>query len=369
MGVGRVGERRRGGAGAENVLHHERLDARHVEPAHGLRAPELGKLVERRVPLQHQGDVVTAGKGHDARRSLAAQLCQALDAVGAGCHAAHVEPLAPRRNQLRGIPARAEDDAVGRQNHEPGIRGGHDEGEHPIGPRVLPRVGDRRLVAVVAVGDVERVARGGGCEALRFIVGHDPEPHRDTVEFGSRRRRAPGHRGQRRRERTVGIGSEEKDRLEVGARRPQQREAIGLGRGVRLLMRPHPPRLELLRPHRRQHPDPRAALPARQGEVLGNRVHGVGGVGAEHSFLAPRRELARRPQVAILSRRRFREGEVHDIVRVPRGQLRALFRRQHVVGGREQRAQARRRGEALAPERRRERRQVGVHHGGDSPCP
>src|SRR2546422_139565 len=155
----------------------------------------------------------------------------------------------------------------------------------------------------------------------------------------------------------------------VAARPPQRGGATALGRGGRLAVRPPPPRLEALRPHRREHPDPRAALPARQREVLGNRVHAIGGVGAEHPFLAPRRELTRRPEVAILPRRRFREREVHDIVRVPRGKLRALFRRHHVVGGREQRAQARRRAEALAPERRRERRQVGVHHGGESPCP
>src|SRR3989442_6804189 len=70
---------------------------------------------------------------------------------------------------------------------------------------------------------------------------------------------------------------------------------MGLGRGVHFPGGPHPPCLEALRPHCREHPDPRAALPARQREVLGNHVHGIGGGGAGRPPPSPPPRATRPP--------------------------------------------------------------------------
>jgi len=179
---------------------------------------------------------------------------------------------------------------------------------------------------MVSVRDVQRrPARKGrklGC--LLSLNRPHPDPHAVELSSGcGHTHRGPG---ERLRERPVGIGRDQEDRLEARPRRPQQREPVGLRGGVRLLVRPHAPRREGLRADGRDHADPSADLARRERVVLRHDVHRLGGVGLQHSFPTPRGKEGGGSGVAVFGRRRFRENEVDDIVEVPRGVARPLLR-------------------------------------------
>jgi hypothetical protein len=80
-------------------------------------------------------------------------MCQRIGLVG---QLRDVEPAPPSIEHRFGPATRAEDHPVRRQHRETRVSRRHDQGQQPIGGRLLLGVRHRRLVAVVAVGDIDR---------------------------------------------------------------------------------------------------------------------------------------------------------------------------------------------------------------------
>ena len=146
-----------------------------------------------------------------------------------------------RKHPLQ-LPPRTKDHAMGRQHGETGILRRDDERQHAIGRRGFERVGTRRLVAMMTVGYVQR--RIGKRETVN--VGHDPETDAHTVELGGRIRLARRRCGNRVRQRTIVIGCQEEDRLDVGDGGTHERQAIGLRPGMRAFVRANAARVVAL---------------------------------------------------------------------------------------------------------------------------
>jgi len=72
----------------------------------------------------------------------------------------------------------------------------------------------------MAVCDVELRPARQGRELARLGSAHVPQPEAHAIELGARGRHATRRLRERLRERAVGVGSEQKDGLETGARRP-----------------------------------------------------------------------------------------------------------------------------------------------------
>src|SRR5439155_22766460 len=115
--------------------------------------------VEWRIRFQDERQVLTVGKRHEAGRPARAKLGETPDGVCARGETPHVEEPAPAIEERERIPPRTEDRAMRRPDREPLVPGRNNEGENTTAGRVLLRVGDRGLVAMMAVGDVQRTQR------------------------------------------------------------------------------------------------------------------------------------------------------------------------------------------------------------------
>jgi len=100
-----------------------------------------------------------------------------------------------------------------------------------------------------------------------------------------------------------------------------ERQAVGLGPRVRLLVRANAPGLVALGGHGGEHPAAREPLPRGEREILRQDIQCRSSVATQHAVTTPRRQSFRRVAVALvlrLPRRRFRQHDVHDIVPVER---------------------------------------------------
>ena len=184
---------------------------------------------------------------------------------------------------------------------------------------LLP-VGDRGLVAMMAVGDQER---RGELELAR-LDRPDPRAHAALDDVCSRLARRP-------LEERLGV-VEQEDRLELCPRRAQQAQAPFLRSGMRALVRQDDPVLVRDGRHRRREPFARACDPVRAGVVLRDPPVGLRRFD-EHAARAPLGQVARGPLL------RVRQRQMHDVVRAAREVLEPLRIRDHVVGRRDERAE------------------------------
>src|SRR5438105_3387166 len=156
--------------------------------AHGGRPGHARDAVERGVGLEDERNVVVVREHDDTRRAVATELGEPLDAIHARRDAPHLEPRAPLVDQLRRVAAGTEHDPVRRQDGQSGIVARHNKRQYPVGPGVLRGEGDRGLIAMMAVGDVERRPTGERRELGAARPGDAPHPDAHPVELGARRR-------------------------------------------------------------------------------------------------------------------------------------------------------------------------------------
>ncbi len=188
------------------------------------------------------------------------------------------------------------EEPVRREDLETGVGGRDEDDHHPVGAR-LGGVGDRGLVAVVAVGDQE------------LAVGEELS-HAGAVE-------APQARALGRQVGlAVGHGDgrlavvEEEDRLELRAGGAQEPQTALLRAGVRALVRKDRAGLVGLDPQRGDEP---AALPrdaVGTDVVLRDRPHGGRVLGQENALVEP---CAEEPPGLVLG---VVQRQVHDVVGV-----------------------------------------------------
>ena len=162
----------------------------------------------------------------------------------------------------------------------------------------LVPVRERRLVAVVAVGDVDRPVAERLGHALGGGAGDGGAPVRvavAVVRLAPGRGRQPGRRrGEQALDRAVVVGEEQEDRAEVGVRGPVQAQPVDLGAGVRALVRQHHALVQ------GGQPEPRDEAPAGAFAAVRPRVRLVHDddarqlVAHEHALLAPAAERGRR---------------------------------------------------------------------------
>ena len=103
---------------------------------------------------------------------------------------------------------------------------------------MLVEVFEARFVAVVAVGDEDRLRRRSGPDGrVGRLVGDGPEPV-DDAEVVGRLQRASGRDGRPRGadHLAVGVGVEAEDGAQVEAGGPEELEPVGLRAGERLLV-------------------------------------------------------------------------------------------------------------------------------------
>ena len=183
--------------------------------------------------------------------------------------------------------------------------------------------GECGLVAVVAVGDQE--LRVG--EALAWIVLDAPEPVAPRGEV----RLALGNL-----DRVAVV--QQKDRLELGPRRPQEPQAPLLRPGVRSFVRQDDSVLVGLESQgdHESVADPRH--PVRAGVGLRQRPDRRFGLALEHAVSLPIRELARGLFLGL------RQSQMDDVVRVERQVVLSLLGRDHVVRRRDEPPERPRRG-------------------------
>ena len=185
-------------------------------------------------------------------------------------------------------------------------------------------VGDRRLVAVVSVGDQQR-------HVDRQLAGGDrPDAGAHAALVDVHRRLAGGPA-----ERRLGVVQQE-DRLELGASRPQEPQPALLRPGMRALVGQHLAGLVRAStgPTRRS---PRASARRRPGRRSPARPTSSDS-GASAS--TPRR-ATRRAHCRLLGR--VGQRQVHDVVRAAREVGAAGLVVDHVVGRRDERRRAARR--------------------------
>jgi len=239
------------------------------------------------------------------------------------------------------LAPRSKDHPMRRQHRESRILRRHDQREHAIGrpSRILQRIGARRFVAVMAVGDVER---GIGKRETGHVT-HDPQPDSDTIQFRCRVGCALRSVRHGVRQRTVTIGRQQEDRFDVGGCRAHECQTIGLRPGVRPLVRPHAARFIAFRGDGAEEAAPSEFFSGRQRKVLREHVEHRLLIAPQHSFAAPCRQSFGGDAVARfvgLAGRRFRQHDVHDILCGERRVPRALRLIDDVVRRRDQRAEA-----------------------------
>ncbi len=186
---------------------------------------------------------------------------------------------------------------------------------------------------------------------------NDPETDADPVQLRCRvgcALRSVSHGG---RERAVAIGREQENRFDVRRGSAHQRQAIGLGAGVRPLVRPDAARLVAFRGDGGEDAATREPLSGRQREVLGEQVQHRLRVAPQHARATPGSQAFGGGAVAVVFRRtgrRFRQHHVHDILCGERRVPRPLRLIDDVIRRRDQRAEALDGGVSLTPEGRDE---------------
>ena len=233
------------------------------------------------------------------------------------------------------------------EHGEPGVAQAAEVHHHRVGAIVARRpplvtVGERGLVAVMAVGDVHRAATerfgyrlGGRAGERRCLVPVAVA----VVGFAPRGRgKSRGGRVELRAHGAVVVREEQEDLADVGVGRPVQAQPVDFGAGVGALVRQDHSLLEV------GEAQPRDEAAARALQAVRPRVrlvhdHDAGHVVAhQHSLVAPLAEGRGGAEVGLLvGRRAGRHGEVdvHGVVRAARSEVRGLRRREHVVGRRD----------------------------------
>ncbi len=202
----------------------------------------------------------------------------------------------------------------------------------------LVAVGQRRLVAVVAVGDVDGPlpeplghAAGGGAgergEAVRVAVAVVRLAPGGGGQLGRRRVQVAAHGA-------VVVREQQEDLADVGVQGAVEPQAVDLGTLVRALVREHDSFVESGEPEPRDEP-PAGALAAVRPRVHLVDDHDAGQLVAdERSFLAPAAERRRRPRVGLvvgLGPGRDGQVDVGGVVGAARPKLGRLGRGEHVV--------------------------------------
>jgi hypothetical protein len=277
----------------------------------------------RRLALIDRGDRLFGRRGvGDALR------CERLDdsrpevVVGRD---ARVGPIPVERDAVAGFldtlagdVAQLLHDPVRGEDLEPGGARRDQDRECVRRLRVLRTVGDRGFVTVVPVRDQERHVDRQLARGVR--------PHACAhTAFGDVDRRLAG----RPREDRVRV-VEEEDRLELRARGAQEPQPLLLRPGMGALVRQHVTLLVRRRRNRRCHAFARTCDAVRADVVLGDPPVALA-LRHEDTLGAPGREVA----ACLL--RRFRQGQVHDVVRAPRQIPGPLGVRDHVVRWRDER--------------------------------
>ena len=188
-------------------------------------------------------------------------------------------------------------------------------------------------------------------------VVNDPETDADAVQLGSRVRLPLRNFGQGGRERAVAIGREQKDRFDVRRSSAHQRQAVGLGPGVRLLVRADAAGLVAFGGDGGEDAAPREPFSRRQRELLREHVQHRLRVAPQHAGATPASQAFGRSAVPVVFRcagRRFRQHDVHDILSGERRVPRPLGLIDDVIGRRDQRVEALDGGVPLTPEGRDE---------------
>ena len=199
-----------------------------------------------------------------------------------------------------------------------------------------------RLVAVVAVGDVDRPTaeplghafggaageRGTAVRVAVAVVGLAPC---GSGQLGSRRLQVAAHG-------SVVIREQQEDLADVCVRGAVEPQAVDLGARVRALVREHDPLVQSGQPEPRDEP-PAGAFAAVRPRVRLIHDHDAGQLVAdERSLLAPPAKRRRRLRVGLIAglrTRRHGQVDVGRVVRAARLQIRGLRRREHVVGRRD----------------------------------
>ena len=159
------------------------------------------------------------------------------------------------------------------------------------------------LVAVVAVGDEDRLGRPSGLDrGAASLVGDRPEAlttPRWSVASSGVRSRKPASTA--REHRAVGIGIEAEDRAEVEPGGVIERQAVGLGAGEGLLVREDLPLAERLQPDPGEEPAAGVASPL---DLEGLLVDVEGGWSSSRRMPSRRQSLqeSRGPGVAVWAR-------------------------------------------------------------------
>ena len=179
------------------------------------------------------------------------------------------------------------------------------------------RVRDRRLVAVMAVGDDHGLRRHQGTDLRdRRVVGHAPEAMPlalEVVRFGDRlsRRRRRAENG------AIGITHQHEEQAGVGAGRLQELHPIFLGAAMGSLVREHNA-LGVLADLAERDEGAAGNRPATERVRLLVRIDGGPIVGGPHALRDPGVEHAARRLVAIDVGLVARRRDPHDVVRTHR---------------------------------------------------
>ncbi len=323
------------GREAEDPGEHLALEERHVEAL-----PRRTRGERRRIaPLEAQvcEAIAASRRRQDGRHAPAGvgqtgeqEVERALDRRGAEAGAkARGQRVEPDRRDIAEHP-------VGRQHGDAGVLEGGERHRHEAGGRqvrVRRAVGERGLVAVVAVGDVEPpVLEGGGHRGGdgRVVVG--PYPVQDPVGIDSG---LVGRPGVGRRERgghpAVRVAVEGEDGGERGAGRLHEGETIGPGARERPLVRQDHAGLERREPDRGQET---AAGPTEADLGLG-QVERRPRVAPERPTGPPGAVGLGRPEILRAGRLPLARGgkvDVDHVVGAPREEAAVPLRRDDVVG-------------------------------------
>src|SRR6266508_4259432 len=312
------------------------------EQARGELRIEVGALLRHRLAPTRDGPDVLDARGAEQEGGLGLAAVDGgdsllatwriADALGRDAlHDLDVEPVAveqlvaavavqddPRQlvtGLVDGRAARSVDvlrDAVRGEDRQTFLPRRH-EHDHQVGRAALGCVGERGLVAMMAVGDQQLRAR-----EARGIV--------DAPELVAAALQVGRTVGRRRRIAFV----EQEDRLQLGARRAQEPQPSLLRGGVRALVRQDDSAVVRLRPQRRDQSGTSSPDVVRPGVILREEPEARLPVAGEDAFGAPVREVPSRLLLVL------RQRQVDDVVRAAAEVLLALRGRNDVIGRRDE---------------------------------
>ena len=249
-----------------------------------------------------------------------------------------LKAISERRRErllLRGIARQAGDEAVGREDRQPGVveRGKRHQrvAMGPLAPDLLG-VLNGRLVTVVPVGDEElRVGELGGDGLANPSIADPPDPvDRAVVRACLAPRRLASDHGINVAPRIASV--EREDRREIVAGRSHEAEPVLLWAGMRALVRAHAPRAVLRHPDAAEDAAPLAPLSIRPRVLLRERPEPGLTVGDEDPLQRPLLERLGGVLVGVAAAGVLGEVDLDDVEGRARDEALALLGVDDVVG-------------------------------------